>query len=1271
MKRFVCFLLAVIMIAAMVPATAITTFAASEWATSDKAISILKEYEGFEEFQYKSGSHYYIGYGSQIKDGDYPNGISKEDATALLKKHLKDNVDPVINAFTAKNNLNLRQNQHDALAMFIYNYGSLPTALSEAVRTGKTGNEFISIITDPAYVGGSPAGENFKGLMNRRLSEANMYLNASYAYNKPANFTYVILDVDGNEKVDATDKYIAYNYNAPMTLAEVPAVGSGKVFLGWHYDDEDAKAGVLGEQVTKLDSSTAGKVLIANIVKKNEEAKVNYVINSSDLVSRYYYSAPIAKADYKDQIDEKKRGQFVNNRDLTITKEKMVDGVKWLYANGLRTSDYKSVSGWVYLGELPEADKPSNTPIATATVTAASLNIRNGATEGSADIGDLNKGVTVNIYQIQVEKTETGNKQWGKIIDTVDANGNEVTGWINLAYTTVKYTSGENDAANGRTGTIINTDEVNVRADSDISSAKLTSLARNTKVTILNTVNNNGKQWAYVQWNGLKDGYTKGWVYMYYIEVEGYEHTNPGEESGAILYTGIVTSNINLNVRNDADIYATRVNSLPNGTKVNVYEIVNNGGMSWGRIGEDQWVCTAYLNMTKVNASNSGAETTTEITGTVTASTLSVLKNYTTNAASVGTLKKGDVVTILEKNTETTETGSRIWGRIDKDGLAGWINLAYVDLKTVTTVAPNTGVSGSTATATPGIVANCLSVNVREAAGVGNNAITKLKNGTAVVVYERVTKDAAPWARITWNNGTNEGWVCLNYINLNAGGTGAGTTPEGGIVGGTNSNTISVTGYVNNVYLNVRSGAGLGSLQIGTLNQGAKVTVFEQVVADGLIWGRINYNNATGWVCMSYITVESATTTGKGVMGTVARCFAKANVRSAPGTGNALVGTVSVGSRVEVFETRLHGEKLWGRIAQGWVCMDYILLDSELPPGTVLDATVPTTEATQAPTTEPESTINRDGEIAFKVEAVILQELNVRNAANVKSDRVGTIKAGMIVDIRAVKNNGAEVWGRIDQYDTAGWINMDKANVEYLFSGFVNTDEQPIYEEATTSSTVKGNLPINTELDIRKVTTDGTNVYGWVEEGIFGWIPMSKIGPEKIEVLKTFTKKVGSDAAPIVIGTTFSALEGYDSIGGTKVLFKVASGATAYIDEVRFQNGRIWGMVTGTDAAYGEYGHGWLDMSKINYSLKGSTAVELNVRSSMDTSTTKEDNPNNIIEVLPAGTEVNICQLTFDAYGNLWARLSNNTHLDDQVNGGFVMVMTASKTVHIPTAIAP
>ncbi|MBR5126207.1 MAG: SH3 domain-containing protein [Oscillospiraceae bacterium] len=1252
MKRFVCFLLAVMMVAAMIPAAAITANAASEWTTSAKAINILKEFEGFEEFQYASGGQYYIGYGTQINNGDYPTGISKEDATALLKKHLTDKVDPVINAFTKKNNLNLTSYQHDALALFVYNYGSIPTALSEAVRTGKTGNQFINTIAQ--FYGSSPAGENFKGLINRRLAEANMYLNGDYAYNKPAAYTYVILDINGNEKVEATDKVIAYNANAPQTLAEVPSVGSGKVFLGWHFDDADAKAGVLGDQVTKLDSNTAGKTLIANIVAKNTEATVNYTINASDLVSRNYYKEPIAKADYASQIDEKKRGTFADYEELKVTKEKMVDGVKWLYVKGYREPDYATVSGWVYLGELPEYDKVTNTPIHTATITAATLNIRAGATEDSDIIGTLSKGQTVNIYKTQVEKTEYGNKLWGKVIDTLG-----VTGWINLAYADVKDTTGSNDSANGRIGTIINTEEVNVRANADVSAAKLTSLSKGTKVTILETENNDGKMWAQVQWTGLKDGYTKGWVYMFYIEVEGYEHTEPGASADNVLYSGVVTSNINLNVRNDADIYAACVGSLPNGTKVNVYEIVNNGGMSWGRIGEDRWVCTAYLNMTKVDGPAAGAPPVTEIQGTVTANTLSVLKNYNSNAAAVGTLKKGDMVVILEKNTEKTETGSRIWGRINKDGLEGWVNLAYVNLKTVTTVAPSTGSSDSyNGEATPGVIANCLSVNVRTAAGVGNNAITKLKNGTSVVVYDRVTKDAAPWARITWNNGANEGWVCLNYVTLNAGGTNAGTTPEGGLVGGTNTNTISVTGYVNNVYLNVRSGAGLGYAQIGTLNQGAKVTVFEQMVADGMIWGRINYNNATGWVCMSYITVESASTTGKGVMGTVARCFAAVNVRSAPGTGNALVGTIQVGSRVEVFETRQHGTQMWGRVAQGWVCMDYILLDSELPPGTALDATVPTTEAT-VPTTAPDVTINRDNEISYIINGTVAtggDDLNVRNDTNSNSIRVGTIKNGEALTILAVKNNNAELWGRVDQYATAGWINM--AYVDYTVKGFVNTDEQAIYADDNTFSTVKGTLALNTEVIIKKLTVNGATVYGWYQNagtGLAGWIPMGRVSNEKIEVLPTYKSTTDPVGANDVKGTTNMAITAYAATNNSKEVFYLGSGVTVYIGEIDLEAGIVWGKIKANGV------EGWVNLNAVTFYFAGTVnTAELNVRNAKNTA-----DPENILGVLVSGESIAICELSFDGSGTLWGKVVGNANTD--LNGGYVMMQYVAHSVDIQT----
>jgi hypothetical protein len=345
--------------------------------------------------------------------------------------------------------------------------------------------------------------------------------------------------------------------------------------------------------------------------------------------------------------------------------------------------------------------------------------------------------------------------------------------------------------------------------------------------------------------------------------------------------------------------------------------------------------------------------------------------------------------------------------------------------------------------------------------------------------------------------------------------------------------------------------------------------------------------------------------------------------------------------------------------------MDYVLLDSELPPGTVLDATEATTAPTQANQTE--ETVNRDGEIAFTVEADILRELNVYNDADEDSHRVGKIYAGEKVDILAVKNNGAELWGRIDQYAIAGWIKMDKADVYYHFDNmYVITDEQPIYTDADMNSTVKGSLSINTILNIKKVSTDGTNAYGWVEEGIFGWIPMSKLSTSPVDVITTYKSgdSVGNSGNAVLSGRTFAAMNAYDSIGGSKVLFKVTSGVNVHVEMVKCEYGKVYGMIYGP---YGEYNHAWLDLSNVSYTLNGTiqNTSALNVRSSMDATSTKDDNPNNIVKELPAGINIQICQLSFDASGNLWARINNST--DAEINGAFVMVMTSGKTVYVGT----
>jgi len=1310
MKRFVCLLLALIMVVSILPATAL---AASERSTSDKAANLLMQFEGFEAKEYTSGGNHYIGYGTKLDPdeyGTYPDGITESKAKEIMKTYLKDVVDVALNSFTATNNLDLTQEQHDALAIFSYSFGTAwlngNGPLRAAVLQGKTGNEFINALAQSH--GGTPDldSQYFKGMMNRRLAEANLYLNGEYSPNAPSNYTYVIFDMDGDEDVKSTDKVRAYDSSTYPMVTEKPTIPAGKDFLGWYLQEDmiyDWLGVHVGSPITYLSSETAEKVLVARFSNSGQTNPTYYTVNTNTLPYRDVYNGDMFADDnalaqmiesilesmvgeldapyaedmlyYQLKMELLSIGKLKAGTDFLVTSEKQVTrevevdgkmqtiGLKWLYGKGTAENG-SEITGWIYYGrQITDSDIDAITPgtaIATATTTAK-VDIREGATADSADIGDIAKGVTVKIYEIKEQQTETGNQLWGKV------NVNGVVGWINLVHAEIDaIEDGDNQGTVGTTGTIVNTDYVNIRKGAGVNKTQITQLPRGTKVLVLETKTVNGAQWGRVTWEGLIGGYSEGWVYMYYVQLDGALNGSTGSDSNAtnepVLYTGVVTSNINLNVRAKASVYGDKVTSLPNGTKINIYEVTTKDGVKWGRIGEGQWVCLQYVNLTEVPQNNNSGSTvtTTSIQATVTSNTLDVFLNYNSNSEKVGSLKKGDVVTILERNTENTETGSRIWGRISHNGLAGWINLAYVELKTVTSVngstGSTTGTTGSTATPTAeGLVYNCTSVNVRKSAGVGSDIVIKLPANTRVTVYEQITFENAPWAHIKWNNGANEGWACMYYITLSSTITGNGTvgstTGDSNILNGTNSTTISATGTVNsNIDLNVRSGAGLGYAKIGTLKNGTAVSIYEQAAADGMIWGRINYGSTSGWVCMSYIQINSASSTGKGVMGTIARCFSHVNVRSAPGTNNALLTTIPVGTRVEVFEQQMYSNQYWGRVMQGWICMDYVLLDSELPPGTILDATEPTTEATQ-PSTEGSAdvTINTRNEVPYVIKGTTNLELNVRNDADVDSMKVGTIKAGQNVTILAVKNNNSELWGRIDEYATAGWINLANAsntqNVSYIVKGYVNTDEQAVYVNADTDSMVKGTLNVNTYLEITKLNTDNDIVYGWVESGINGWIPMSRISDKEVDVIPVYKSSTDSFGSDRTSGTTTMAISAYKAVNNSEVVFKLKQGVKVYVGDLKIENGIVWGKLTANGTI------GWIDMSAVNYVVNnGAVATELNVRTAKNTT-----DPENILGTLAAGADVSVCEIGFDSYGNLWGKVYNcNSNTD--LNGGYVMI---------------
>lgn len=383
---------------------------------------------------------------------------------------------------------------------------------------------------------------------------------------------------------------------------------------------------------------------------------------------------------------------------------------------------------------------------------------------------------------------------------------------------------------------------------------------------------------------------------------------------------------------------------------------------------------------------------------------------------------------------------------------------------------------------------------------------------------------------------------------------------------------------------------------------------------------------------MSYVTINSTNNSGTGVMGTVARCFSAVNVRSAPGTGNALVGTIQVGARVEVFEQRLYNGQYWGRVAQGWVCMDYILLDGELPPS---DTTAPETTPTQ-PDAEADEAVNTNPAVAYTFYGSVAKNINIHKDATDKSRVAGTINAGTAVTVEALKVNGAEIWGKINEYGTPGWINL--ANVNISINGYVQIANLTVYSIASTSGEGIGILNLNDDVEVYALMLNGTAVWGKVDidpaNGIVGWIQMDKLGyaPAALN---------GTD---IILGAleakTNSAISVFTSVVADTELCKLAASSDLYITDITCDHGIVWGKVT-VDGV-----EGYVDMSKAIYVMPATVNVE-----TLDVYNVPASNSGSeVLGTVASGESLTITSFMCASDGTLWGQIQTGNEL----NGGWV-----------------
>lgn len=756
-KRLSSTLLAVVLTLGMFFLAAPNASAYTEHATSEDAIQFIKDWEGFSPKAFWDVSQWTVGYGTAGVKGQT---MTPEQADAAMRSHLAL-VDKAINQFASSKGLNLTQNQHDALASFSFNCGTAwmrnTGRLVSAVAEGKSGNDFLFAFCLWSNVSGSPD----VGVMKRRLSEANVYLNGAYSKTVPSDFSYVIFDanggVNGHGGEDKMQGYITES-SAPILAANPTRAGYS--FFGWFTEKEG------GTKVEALNASVRGKALYARWgaeVKVTQDANVRSGAGVANAVT----------------------GSVKKGETLAITLTKTVDGAVWgQFDKGWLALMYTDFAG---AAEAPAFDASTAAVIAKGTVTCDTyVNIRKDAGTANAVVATVTNGTKVSIFE---KKTVSG-RSWGKLEngwicldyvsmegETPDEKPTETTTQTTAAPETTEATTAPTEppkAAEGKAG-VVNTNGLNVRSAAGVENAKVATLNKGAKVTVFEQVTAASAPWGKIE---------SGWVCMYYIDLESEQTAEP---IGKTVATGRVSSSTQLNVRSGAGTDFSRVSALNPGTKVYIYELKTVDGLKWGRMDEKNWICLTYVTLDAVEekpAEQAPATTepttapteattapatqpTTEPTapaetkpagqgkyeGSVSSSTaLNVRAGAGTTFPTVGMLNPGTKVTILE---QSSADGLK-WGRI---GDSRWVCMSYI------TITGEAAAESSEAVA-KGRVNSTTNLNVRSGAGVGNALVGKLTPGENVNIYEIERVGTTVWGR------TDTGWVSMDYLEILSGSLG-------------------------------------------------------------------------------------------------------------------------------------------------------------------------------------------------------------------------------------------------------------------------------------------------------------------------------------------------------------------------------------------------------------------------------------------------------------------------------------------------------------------
>ena len=284
----------------------------------------------------------------------------------------------------------------------------------------------------------------------------------------------------------------------------------------------------------------------------------------------------------------------------------------------------------------------------------------------------------------------------------------------------------------------------------------------------------------------------------------------------------------------------------------------------------------------------------------------------------------------------------------------------------------------------------------------------------------------------------------------------------------------------------IRSGPGTGYSAVGSLGNGVRVEILEQKTVGAIVWGRID----RGWISLTYVELDKVTQPEieKPVLTGTVNCHCLI-LRKGAGSSNQAVGYLYKGDKVEVLEKKLVSGVAWGRIENGWICLDYVTADKEtssnptVPPVTEPPVTEPpVTEppVTKPPVTEPPAT--EPGKLTGTVKAN--PNLCVRTGPGTSYSVIDAYYSGTKVAILEQTTVGGVTWGKTDK----GWISMTYVTLDGKVTRTVNCNCLIVRKGAGTGYGIASYLYYGTKVEVLEQKTVSGVLWGRISSG---WICLS------------------------------------------------------------------------------------------------------------------------------------------------------------------------------------